>query len=268
VSDFYQTGVVATLHRLAPDGLDRLECELTAFSSTRPIALLLPALYREFEGPAMPKIIEELRNVPYLRQIVIALGGASPEQYDHAQSMAAGLRPEVRFIWINGERIQGLYKRLCDNGLPLAVDGKGRCQVQFPVGWPPRLPASCVERVSELLSAMSAASLQVPQPQDLPNEQGCCSKDKQTKSGHHPSEGKHRQGPDCASDQRPQVRPAKTVLAMLREALGDKHAYAEARGRHDRSCERDCERRRHRRTRHADQDGDKPDCERDDSAQQ
>jgi glucosyl-3-phosphoglycerate synthase len=126
MSDFYQTGVVATLHRLVPDGLDRLECELTEFSSTRPIALLLPALYREFEGPAMPKIIEELRNVPYLRQVVIALGGATLEQYNHARSMVAGLDPEVRFIWINGERIQKLYKELCDNNLPLTVDGKGR----------------------------------------------------------------------------------------------------------------------------------------------
>jgi glucosyl-3-phosphoglycerate synthase len=40
--------------------------------------------------------------------------------------MAAGLKPEVRFLWINGERIQKLFQELCDNNMPLAVDGKGR----------------------------------------------------------------------------------------------------------------------------------------------
>ena len=40
--------------------LDRLEAELQEYSRARPIALVLPALYSEFEGPAMPRIVEEL----------------------------------------------------------------------------------------------------------------------------------------------------------------------------------------------------------------
>ena len=126
MSDFYQTGVIATLHRLAPNGLDRLEHELTEYSATRPIALLLPALYREFEGPAMPNIITELRKVPYLRQVVVTLAGATAEQYDSARRLMAGVHQEVRFIWNNGPRIQELYNQLSENSLPLGVDGKGR----------------------------------------------------------------------------------------------------------------------------------------------
>jgi glucosyl-3-phosphoglycerate synthase len=47
MSDFYQTGVVTTLHRLNPDGLERLEGELQEFTGNRPVGLVLPALYSE-----------------------------------------------------------------------------------------------------------------------------------------------------------------------------------------------------------------------------
>ena len=56
MSDFYQSGVITTLHRLGKPSLERLEGELLQFSRIRPIALVLPALYSEFEGPAMPGI--------------------------------------------------------------------------------------------------------------------------------------------------------------------------------------------------------------------
>jgi glucosyl-3-phosphoglycerate synthase len=44
MSDFYQTGMVTTLHRLHNNGLERLEAELERFSTVNPIGLVLPAL--------------------------------------------------------------------------------------------------------------------------------------------------------------------------------------------------------------------------------
>ncbi|GBC83471.1 Glucosyl-3-phosphoglycerate synthase [bacterium HR10] len=126
MADFHQTGVVATLHRLVPGGLERLERELVMYAEQRPIALVLPALYSEFEGDAMPRIIEELRHVPYVRQIVVTLSRATPEQYARARQMMAGLPQEVTFIWNNGPRLQRLYEKLQANGLPVGEDGKGR----------------------------------------------------------------------------------------------------------------------------------------------
>jgi|DewCreStandDraft_1066081.scaffolds.fasta_scaffold01967_3 glucosyl-3-phosphoglycerate synthase len=126
MADFHQTGVVATLHRLVPGGLERLERELAMYAEQRPIALVLPALYSEFEGDAMPRIIEELRHVPYVRQIVVTVSRATPEQYAHARQMMAGLPQEVTFIWNNGPRLQRLYEKLQANGLPVGEDGKGR----------------------------------------------------------------------------------------------------------------------------------------------
>ena len=47
MSDFYQTGAVATLHRLKTGDVDRLEEELCEFSNENPIALVLPCHVNE-----------------------------------------------------------------------------------------------------------------------------------------------------------------------------------------------------------------------------
>lgn len=132
MSDFYQTGVVATLHRLVSSGHERLERELAAYVPNRPIALVLPALWSEFEGSALPRILNELKEVPYLSQIVFTISGASAEQLAQARCMASSLPQEVTFIWNNGPRIQALYERLAENNLPVGPDGKGRsCWMAF-----------------------------------------------------------------------------------------------------------------------------------------
>ncbi len=126
MSDFYQVGIVATLHRLVENDYLILEKELTGYAEQRPIALVLPALFREFEGKALPSILEELKTVPYLRQIVVTLDAADREQYTYARSMMSALPQEVRFIWNSGPRILALMDRLRENNLPIGDRGKGR----------------------------------------------------------------------------------------------------------------------------------------------
>ncbi|MBI4482318.1 MAG: glycosyl transferase [Acidobacteria bacterium] len=126
MADFYQTGVVATLHRLVRTGHEALERGLLKYSAQRPIALVLPALYSEFEGEAMPRIIQELKHVKYLRQIVVTMDGADPAQYARARRMMSGLPQGVKFVWNNGPRVQALYDKLQENDLPVGGSGKGR----------------------------------------------------------------------------------------------------------------------------------------------
>lgn len=132
MSDFYQTGVVATLHRLVNSGYERLEQELTQFAPNRDIALVLPALWSEFEGPALPRILKELKDVPYLSQIVFTISGANAEQFAKAREMASILPQDVTFVWNSGPRIQAMYERLSACNLPVGPDGKGRsCWMAF-----------------------------------------------------------------------------------------------------------------------------------------
>ena len=105
VSDFYQTGVVTTLHRLKPNSIERLELDLERFATTRPIGLVLPALYSEFETPAMEVIVPELQKVKYLERIVVILGRATREQYFRARSRFKDFYTPVTLLWVGSPRV-------------------------------------------------------------------------------------------------------------------------------------------------------------------
>lgn len=126
MADFYQTGVVATLHRLNGGGLDRIERELVEFGRTKPIGLVLPALYSEFEGPAMRPMVDELGRTKYLKQVVVTLGRCSQDEFRRAVDFFRGFPMPVAFLWMDGERIQKLLDLLREHGLPAGPDGKGR----------------------------------------------------------------------------------------------------------------------------------------------
>jgi glucosyl-3-phosphoglycerate synthase len=132
VSDFYQSGVVATLHRLGAQSLESLEAGLRDFVRLQPVALVLPALYAEFEGEAMPRILEEISRASYLSQVVVTLGRADAHQFHEARSRVAGVHPHVRVIWNDGPRIQRVYSDLRAAGLPVGDEGKGRaCWIAY-----------------------------------------------------------------------------------------------------------------------------------------
>ncbi len=126
MADLYQTGVIATIHRLGNADVERLERELQRYARQRPIALVLPALYSEFEGEAMPRIVSELKEVKYLKQIVVTLGRADLEQFKRAREFMSLLPQNVKFVWNDGPRVQRLYALLRENDLPVGEDGKGR----------------------------------------------------------------------------------------------------------------------------------------------
>jgi glucosyl-3-phosphoglycerate synthase len=126
MSDFYQSGIVTTLHQLGLPSLERLESELYSFSKTRPIALVLPALYSEFEGPAMPGIVRELSKVKYLKEIVLTLDQASEQQLKQVREFMSPIPTEIRVIHNNGKRIGEIYETLARNGLEVGPPGKGR----------------------------------------------------------------------------------------------------------------------------------------------
>jgi glucosyl-3-phosphoglycerate synthase len=131
MSDFHQSGVITSLHRLGEPDLDRLEGELARYAEERPIALVLPSLYAEIHGPALKRIVEELSRVPYLRQCVVSLSGeAGPSEYDEMRRLFDSVRctdgSGVTLIWNRGPRVEPLYEALRREGLDPGQDGKGR----------------------------------------------------------------------------------------------------------------------------------------------
>ena len=104
MSDFYQTGVVATFHRLTADNSETIEERLERYAAERPIALVLPSLYSELKGQALQSIVGELKKVRYIKEVVITLGPASEKELNEAKSFFSELPQKTRVIWNNGKR--------------------------------------------------------------------------------------------------------------------------------------------------------------------
>src|SRR4030066_251219 len=126
MADFYQTGIITTLHRLGKPSLERLESELVEYAKARPLALVLPALFSEFEGKAMPRIIEELAKVKYVCKIVLVLARASEKEFIKVKELMSPIPYEVKVIHNDGRRIREIYDTFRRNGLDPGEDGKGR----------------------------------------------------------------------------------------------------------------------------------------------
>src|ERR1700739_4768148 len=99
MADFYQTGIIATLHRLGQGDLSIIERQLEFFSRQQPIALVLPALYTEFEKPAMDTILSELSGATYVKQFVLTLAQATAAQFEEVKQRVSGLPGQVRVLW-------------------------------------------------------------------------------------------------------------------------------------------------------------------------
>ncbi len=125
MADFYQNGEITTLHALGPDGADRREAELVAYARRRPVALVLPCLYSELQGPALAGILEHLARVPYLHEVVVTLGVAGPDEFAHAREYFARLPQPVRVLWNDGPRVGEVKARIRAARLPLGEPGKG-----------------------------------------------------------------------------------------------------------------------------------------------
>ena len=126
MSDFHQNGIVTVLHRLGPPNLERLEAELRRHATINPIALVLPSLYSELERPAINRIVEHLKEIRYLNEVVVSLDRASALEFRLAKDFFGTLPQRVRLIWNDGPRIQELLQLLVSQGIDIGTAGKGR----------------------------------------------------------------------------------------------------------------------------------------------
>jgi len=126
MGDFYQNGIVTTLHNLSDRSLEDLEQELLIFSKIRPLSLVLPCLYSELEGPALSGIVDELCEVPYLNEIIIGLDRADESQYRHAIEFFSRLPQQHKILWNDGARLQAIDAKLDQKKLAPRELGKGR----------------------------------------------------------------------------------------------------------------------------------------------
>ena len=126
MSDFHQSGVIATFHRLgAKYDLGAIEETLAEQGRHRPIALILPCLATELERPALKNILNHLKDVPYLRQVVVGLDRASRSDFEQARRFFERLPQELRILWRDGWRVRKLTKLMGAHDIAVGGPGKG-----------------------------------------------------------------------------------------------------------------------------------------------
>ena len=126
MADFFQAGTIATLHRLGSRDVRDLQDELIDFSRRAPIALVLPCHVEDLNSAALRGMVETLKSVPYLRQIVVGLDGASAREVRTAKQLFGQLPQEAAILWHDGPGMLKLNAKLTEEGLLPSPPGKGR----------------------------------------------------------------------------------------------------------------------------------------------
>ena len=138
MGSFYQNGIVANLHDFSygtssEANYKKLENDLMKFSKNNPMELILPCLFSEISGKALPKIVNEINKTKFLNHIVIGLDRANTNQYKEASNFFENLEIPHSILWNDGPRLMELDKELKDKGLSPKEFGKGR-NVWFCIG--------------------------------------------------------------------------------------------------------------------------------------
>ena len=138
MGSFYQNGIVANLHDFSygtssEANYKKLENDLMKFSKNNPMELILPCLFSEISGKALPKIVNEINKTKFLNHIVIGLDRANKNQYKEASNFFENLEIPHSILWNDGPRLMELDKELKEKGLSPKEFGKGR-NVWFCIG--------------------------------------------------------------------------------------------------------------------------------------
>ncbi len=126
MGEFSQNGVVANLHDFSTRTTDQIEKDLEKFSKSRPMELILPCLYSELEGDALPKIVNEISKTKYLNHIIIGLDKANKLQAKKAWKFFKKLKVPFSILWNGGPKLKKLDKELKKIDLAPKQMGKGR----------------------------------------------------------------------------------------------------------------------------------------------
>ncbi len=126
MSDFSQNGIISTLHDFGTKSTVEIEKELLSFSKQRKMELILPCLYSELEGTALPKIVKEISKTKYLDHIIVGLDKANAKQAKKAWKFFKKLNIPFSILWNDGPNLKKLDQELKKKDLSPNELGKGR----------------------------------------------------------------------------------------------------------------------------------------------
>ena len=126
MGDFSQNSIVANLHDFSLKSTNEIESELLLFSKERKLELILPCLFSELKGTALPNIVKEISKTKYLNHIIIGLDKADEKDVKFAFNFFCKLKLPFSILWNDGPNLKKLDAELQNKGLAPKEMGKGR----------------------------------------------------------------------------------------------------------------------------------------------
>jgi len=127
MADFFQNGIITTLHDFGTADFSRMESRLCDMLKRRDIALILPIIPRDLRSSSFKRIVSELAQVPYISEVVLSLGQTDDfNDFVEARRRLKPLPQPHTVVWSSGPSIKTLFDELADNYLDVGPDGKGR----------------------------------------------------------------------------------------------------------------------------------------------
>ena len=126
MGDFSQNGIVSTLHDFGTKSTTEIEKDLLNFSKERKMELILPCLYSELEGGALPNIVDQISKTKYLNHVIIGLDKASESQAKKAWKFFKKINLPFTILWNDGPKLKKLDSELKKKNLAPNQMGKGR----------------------------------------------------------------------------------------------------------------------------------------------
>ena len=126
MGDFSQNGIVSTLHDFGTKSTTEIEKDLLSFSKERKMELILPCLFSELEGSALPNIVDQISKTKYLNHVIIGLDKASESQAKKAWKFFKKINVPFTILWNDGPKLKKLDSELKKKNLAPNQMGKGR----------------------------------------------------------------------------------------------------------------------------------------------
>ncbi len=132
MADIHQSGLITTIHILGDKGPEKMEKALEKHSKKIRTTIIIPVLYSDYVRPAMKHILNVLKDVKFIHQLILALGGADKEKFEKVKREIAGHPIKITLLWMDNPEIKRLLNMLEDAELYIGPDGKGKsCWTSF-----------------------------------------------------------------------------------------------------------------------------------------
>jgi glucosyl-3-phosphoglycerate synthase len=127
MSDFFQHGLISTLHRLVPV---RMRDQLESLPADESITLVLPCHYTEIGTPALRTIRGALGRATFIGNVVISMNGIPEDRISEVKRFWSGLKLPHVVLWNDSpDLLQNLEQREL-----LVTPGKG-LNLWLAFGW-------------------------------------------------------------------------------------------------------------------------------------